>query len=675
MAAARRRPRAPGLRGDRAAVSDVIGSILMIGITVLAAVGFGLILFSFKGPADTQHTQLAISVGPGPDGDWGANDAELKIVHAGGEPVQQAGTKVTYAEAGSSAQTVSPTFAGGKLTLGQNWTRTITALPGDTVTVRVVVTGDQALLLANAIVRAGNTVPNVVWVSAVAMTTGSVQAGSSLAGAQSAQDSEAALVLEEAAAGGSPTPFTQAPTGTAGSTASNPGGVATNGDSSFAQLTAGQFVQASYAAPSGVSVSQVKLNAVMKATQTTSTVASGGVVANGTVATGTQNFVQTSTAVTGSAGDVFLAAVSNGNSGIKSVLSVTGPTGVTWSLVGQVTNNAGGLEVWIGLGTPTSTGAVKATFATKAGSDTPSAAAIAVSRYTGVDASSALQAVQATASGDGPGSMGSSTVSLSAIAGTATSGLFYAASNGVASTGFTFTSPATERLDLDAGPNKVQLAVAEGAAAASNTLSAAIGSNNDWQAIALTLRPLTSPLPQVTLSYTLPGCSTCTTTLSPSLTGSLATYTVDITADRSWTPANISSLVFRVGYATPGTGATVQVDHMTVTGTQVATPTTYSLNARLDFAFGALAMGTASETLQLRFLTNGADAYNVSVLTGSTPRPCGTMAGTSYTVFSCALILPGEHNGGTPSIRITDLNPSGTSRGTLTLEYAKVAVL
>jgi hypothetical protein len=671
----RRRSPPRSLRGDRAAVSDIIGSVLLIGITVIAATAFGLLLFSFKGPADTQHTQLAISVGPGADGDWGAGDAELRILHAGGEPLLQGATTVTYVESGGTAQTVSPVFPGGSLTLGQNWTKAITALPGDTIPVRVAVSGDNIrLLLANSIVRAGSHAPSIVWVSAVAPTTGNVQAGSSLAGAQSSDDLDAALVLEEGATAGSPTPFTQTPTGTAGSTASNPGGVTTNGDSSFAQLAAGQFVQASYGAPAGVSVSQVRLNAVMKATQTTSTVANDGLMATGTVTGSAQNFVQTSTTVTAPAGAVLLAAVSNGNSNVKDVLTVTGPPGVTWSRVGQVSNNAGGLEVWIGLGTPSSAAAVKATFATKSGSDVPNTAAIAVSRYTGVDASSALQAVQATTSGEGPGSMGSSTASLSGIAGTATKGMFYAASNGVASTGFTFTSPGTERVDLDAGPNKVQLAVADGTAAASgNALSAAIGSQNDWQAISLTLRPFTSPLPQVTMSYTVNGTAG-TTTLSPGLSGGLLTYTMDVTGDRAWTRAAIGQIVFRVNYGT-GTGATVQVDHLSVTGTIVATPTTYSLNARLDFAFGTLSMGTASETLQMRYHTNGVDSFNVTVLTGSTPRPCGTLASTTYTVFSCALILPGEHNSGTPSIRITDVNSSGTTRGTLSIEYARVAVL
>jgi hypothetical protein len=669
--------RPSGHRGE-AAVSDILGSIMLIGITVVAAAGFGLLILNFRGPTDTQHTQLSITVGPGADGVWaGANGAELRIRHLGGEPLQQAGAKVVYQESGQAPTSVTPTFAGGQLTVGQSWTRAITALPGDAIPVQVVARSkDLTLLLATSTITAGSTVPTSIWVTAANAATGSVEPANPLAGAQSDTDSDAFLALDEGASAGTPSAFTLSPSGTSG-TATNPSFVSTQDGTNAAQLTGGQFVQATYGAPSGFVVSQVRVNAVMKATQASTPAAYGGVVATGTMTGTSQNFVQTSTTVTGSAGDVYLAAVASGMSPSKAVSSVTGPPGVTWTQVGAATNSAGQLEVWLGLGTPTSAAAVRANFQFKSGSDIPENAAIAVTRYSGVDASSASQAVQATQSGTG--SPSGTSVTLPAIAGTASSGIFYAALNGVTATGaqgVTFATPGSERADVDPGTlNKVQLGVADGTAAATNGLSATLSSAASWQAISLTLRPIIPPLPTVTLSYTLSGGPTGATTLSPTLTAGYVTYTADITADRpSWSPADVGNIAVRVTYTT-STGSTVQVDYLSVTGTITSSAATYSLSATLDFAFGATVMGS-SETVQMRYKTNGVDSFSVAVLTGATPRTCpGTLSSTTYTVFSCALLLPGEHNGGTPRIRITDTTPSGTNQGVISIEYARLVVL
>ena len=61
-------------RLDQRAVSDVLGSILMIGITVMMATAFGAVLFAFKGPTDSPQSNLAITVDPG-NAAWGNGDA------------------------------------------------------------------------------------------------------------------------------------------------------------------------------------------------------------------------------------------------------------------------------------------------------------------------------------------------------------------------------------------------------------------------------------------------------------------------------------------------------------------------------------------------------------------------------------------------------------------------
>src|SRR5688572_371431 len=81
------RIRPVGVRGDEAAVSDVLGSLLLVGITVVSAFGFGLLLLSFEGPSDTLHADLELRTDPGTNG-WGSGDETVQVVHLGGEDLE-----------------------------------------------------------------------------------------------------------------------------------------------------------------------------------------------------------------------------------------------------------------------------------------------------------------------------------------------------------------------------------------------------------------------------------------------------------------------------------------------------------------------------------------------------------------------------------------------------------
>jgi Archaeal Type IV pilin, N-terminal len=155
------------LREDSPAVSDVLGSILMVGITVAMAIGFGLVLFAFKGPANTQHTSLAVTLDPGPDGTWGNGNEEVRVTHLGGEPLAASGTTFVYRIGTGSPTTLSgnalasgfcnPTcVADGKLVIGERWSRTATLALSQPALVQVIVnTGDQTHLLSSATAVAG----------------------------------------------------------------------------------------------------------------------------------------------------------------------------------------------------------------------------------------------------------------------------------------------------------------------------------------------------------------------------------------------------------------------------------------------------------------------------------------------------------------------------------------
>ena len=63
---------------DEQAVSDVVGSILMVAITVIMAALVAGAIFGMKPPADVPHVSYTITV----------NGANLDIAHMGGEKVK-----------------------------------------------------------------------------------------------------------------------------------------------------------------------------------------------------------------------------------------------------------------------------------------------------------------------------------------------------------------------------------------------------------------------------------------------------------------------------------------------------------------------------------------------------------------------------------------------------------
>src|ERR1043165_3341561 len=68
-------------------VADVLGAVLLVGMTVGMTVVLSLLLVTFKGPQATPHSSLAITVVPGANG-WGTGDEQVRIRHLGGDPIK-----------------------------------------------------------------------------------------------------------------------------------------------------------------------------------------------------------------------------------------------------------------------------------------------------------------------------------------------------------------------------------------------------------------------------------------------------------------------------------------------------------------------------------------------------------------------------------------------------------
>lgn len=653
-------------------VSDVVGSILLVAITVVMAAAFAFLLFQFKGPPDQLHARLGVVIGPGNDLTWNTGDETITLTHNGGEPLVASQVKLTYTVGTGTRRTVTaPGFPGGTLTVGETYVQVLAdpVAEGVGLSLQVVVndpTGSRVLLDANASGGTGVAIP-ATYAYAANFTAGKGTVATFLPNIRSATDSGAFAALTEAGTGG---PVTSTLTGTSGtgSGATNPGNVLAS-DNQYAVLDANaEWAQASgFSAPAGATT----VTSVVLGMEANGTAGITSTVAHQQTVTGTGSGATVSaTGLTATAGNVYLAAISNGEANLRTVTGVSG-LGLTWAKVAEAqasSTDKGRLEVWVGTGASPSGTTVTATF-----SGNTQAAAIVVSRYSGVNTANPVQASQAS---DAPGT-GASTWSLASIAGTLTQGRLYAAVNAVDQAGVNFVTPATtgKRADVDSGGH-VQLGVADGVAALANAASGTISPGAvDWQAIALTLRPAPNPDPVVSLSYLVNGVAG-TATLSQSLPSTEAVYTLDVTADRAWTVANIGQAAVRVT-ATTLNGGTVNVDRAYLTVTTSSGATTYAL--QVVMGFDPVPAGVV-QTVQVGYsVTSPGDTFQMVVYDGSswaTSRTCaGTLSATSPSAFACTLVLPGEWRSGAPLVRFVDSTPTGTAQGTLRLDYVRVATL
>lgn len=138
----RRTPRgARTLLHDERAVSDVVGSILLVGITVVMATGLSLVILNIPGPTDLVHAELRFSLDAGTGG-WGTGDEEVRVSHLGGEPLARDQARILITISGTTETfednaLIGP-FTDGQLTIGETWSVTKTLSTGLPVAVDVI---------------------------------------------------------------------------------------------------------------------------------------------------------------------------------------------------------------------------------------------------------------------------------------------------------------------------------------------------------------------------------------------------------------------------------------------------------------------------------------------------------------------------------------------------------
>jgi flagellin-like protein len=188
---------------DERGVSDIVGSILLVAITIISGVALGGMIFAFPGPPETTIASLRTSLIAGAGG-WGTGDESIQLTHLGGESLSPLGLSITYsinnvATTLSGASQLGSVLNPGPMVIGQTWVRTAMLRSTDIVSVSVAVQGSSGSslvasapnlspLLFNAVCGPS---PTYVQAAGLASTVGTL---TNAAGAIAAAGTEASLV-------------------------------------------------------------------------------------------------------------------------------------------------------------------------------------------------------------------------------------------------------------------------------------------------------------------------------------------------------------------------------------------------------------------------------------------------------------------------------------------------
>lgn len=556
------------------AVADVVGSTLLVGITVLSAVAFGALLFAFEGPDERLWADLEMRVDPGTAG-WGTGDERLEVVHLGGQPVPMQGTRIRWA-AGASVEAradaaLGSAFSDGWLTISEVWHGPPMTIAQDTLVDVAVIAGDgQSRIVSSGRVSPAGHAPGLG--CALDVTPPSV------AFVQTPQDLTTAsgpvtvqATLSDACAGvdGSVTPrLSYRVTPTASFIDAGPMG----------QIGPDQW-SASIAAPGG------------------SWALHAGQVLHYHLAPVTD--LKGNTGQSGTRSDLVDAAF---------IHTYVGPFTVTRGSVedpGSARSATdGGAEAALDEGTRTTapgtgSGAFSGSAATAVGPSNPTAALTSDDVRVVLDATG--EHVQVSGFDLPPSATGVSAITV-AFEG---------------------------RKNQGGGTN-----------------------------------------PTGVLSYNFgAGSGPTTQTVQVSQTTD-TTFTQVVTADRLWTVQDVESMRVRVAASSIG-NRNLEVDHISITVVYLTGGTTYTMEIRADWS--DVPPG-ASHQVQLGYRT-AVESFQVQAFNGATWRTCpGTLASATPATFTCDL-AGDEHLAGSPRIRFVDVDPAGTSEGSIFLDYARVGTL
>lgn len=142
-----------------AAVSEVVGSLLLAAITVTLAVAAGQTMLGAVPEPDPPPVTFAIDLAAGEDG-WASGDETLSLAHTGGAalPRGEATIRVTVGSENRvyGGEELGGAFDDGELTIGETWSTNLTVPTATSVDVHVVRSQPSRSVVASAQFTSGS---------------------------------------------------------------------------------------------------------------------------------------------------------------------------------------------------------------------------------------------------------------------------------------------------------------------------------------------------------------------------------------------------------------------------------------------------------------------------------------------------------------------------------------
>lgn len=263
-------------------VSDVIGTILLVAITVGMMIGLSAVMLGLEGPRDRIHVEIRMSVLPGANG-WGTGDETVRIEHVGGEAFPQKTARVrlgvdatTFTAGGAE---LGQGFADGTFSLGDTWERTQIINEGQLVEVLLIDEAGNAVTTTTRLTAkgtgsstggtgTGTTSGVVTYVFDGGAAKGTL---TDFPAMQNGSDAGAVATLAESTAGGIASSATLDPATATSATATNPSNVKTSDDQRASLAVVGASVDAKDFTMSVAGIVITKVLIGMEAQRTTGT--------------------------------------------------------------------------------------------------------------------------------------------------------------------------------------------------------------------------------------------------------------------------------------------------------------------------------------------------------------------------------------------------------------------
>ncbi len=187
---------------DDEAVSEVVGQVLLVGITITTMVGLTILVMNIDGPLDKTHADIEYLVSAG-QGGWNDGDESIQLTHMGGESIETASTLFRIVVNGAVTEVDSASLGGawadGSFSITETWIHPIQLAFGDEIEVLLINTKETTLTSSTVLTAGASSVggqPVLTYVSQATAIDGLVTL---LPNAQDPDDGQAEADLSEAA--------------------------------------------------------------------------------------------------------------------------------------------------------------------------------------------------------------------------------------------------------------------------------------------------------------------------------------------------------------------------------------------------------------------------------------------------------------------------------------------